>query len=89
LGAGVKLANLQFRSKKEKTEGFIREIKTHINKKIIKTQMEKLGAIIGDFVEIGCNAVTCPGTFLEKNVQIFPNMIIPKGLYKENSMLSR
>lgn len=88
VGAGVKLANLQFRSRKEKTEGFIREIKIRMNKKIIKTQMEKLGAIIGDFVEIGCNAVTCPGTLLEKNIQIFPNMNIPKGLYKENSMLS-
>ena len=88
VGAGVKLANLQFRSEKEKTEGFIREIKIRVNKKIIKTQREKLGAIIGDFVEIGCNAVTCPGTLLEKNIQIFPNMNIPKGLYKENSPLS-
>jgi len=88
LGAGVKLANLQFRSKKEKTEGFIREIKIKINKEIVNTKMEKLGSIIGDFVEIGCNAVTCPGTLLEKNIQIFPNMNIPKGLYKENSMLS-
>lgn len=87
LGAGVKLANLQFRSKKEKMEGFIKEIKINMDKKIIKTQMEKLGAIIGDFTEIGCNAVTCPGTLLENNIQIFPNINVPKGLYESGFTL--
>lgn len=87
LGAGVKLANLQFRSKEEKTDGFIRKIRVIINNEEINTEMEKLGAIIGDFVEIGCNSVTCPGTFLEKNVRIFPGTNLPKGSYKENSYI--
>lgn len=87
LGAGVKLANLQFRSKDEKTDGFIREIKINIDKKVISTQMEKLGAIIGDFVEIGCNAVTCPATLLETNARIYPCANVQKGLYKAGTTI--
>lgn len=87
LGAGVKLANLQFRSKKEKIEGFIKEIKINIDKKIVSTKMEKLGAIIGDFAEIGCNAVTCPATLLETNVRIYPCVNVLKGLYKAGTSI--
>ena len=87
LGAGVKLANLQFRTEEEKTKGFIREIKINIGREIIPTQMEKLGAMIGDFGEIGCNTVTCPGALLENNVRIYPNINISKGLYKAGSSI--
>ncbi|HJP18381.1 MAG TPA: glucose-1-phosphate thymidylyltransferase [Nitrospinota bacterium] len=87
LGAGVKLANLQFRTEEEKTKGFIREIKINFGREIIPTQMEKLGAIIGDFGEIGCNTVTCPGALLESNVRIYPNINISKGLYKAGSSI--
>lgn len=87
LGAGVKLANLQFRTEEEKIKGFIREIKINIGKNIVQTQMEKLGAVIGDFGEIGCNAVTCPGTLLENNARIYPNINIQKGLYKAGTSI--
>ncbi len=87
LGAGVKLANLQFRTEEEKTKGFIREIKINIGREIIPTQMEKLGAMIGDFGEIGCNAVTSPGTLMESNVRIYPNINISKGLYKAGTSI--
>ncbi len=87
MGAGVKLANLQFRTEEEKTKGFIREIKINIGREIIPTQMEKLGAMIGDFGEIGCNAVTCPGTLLESNVRIYPNINISKGLYRAGTSI--
>jgi hypothetical protein len=89
LGAGVKLANLQFRTKDEKTEGFIREIKIDVEKQIIHTGLEKLGAIIGDFGEVGCNAVTSPGTILENNARIYPNTNVPKGFFKAGTSIQR
>ena len=87
LGAGVKLANLQFRTEEEKNKGFIRKIKINIGREIVHSGLEKLGAVIGDFGEIGCNAVTCPGTLLENNVRIYPNINISKGLYKAGTSI--
>lgn len=87
IGAGVKLANLQFRTKEEKTENFIREIKLIIDKEIVQTGTGKLGSVIGDFGEIGCNAVTSPGVLLENNVRIYPCVNVPKGLYKSRTSI--
>ena len=39
---------------------------------IIETELRKLGAIIGDCVEIGCNSVLCPGTIIFPNTNIYP-----------------
>jgi len=89
LGAGVKLANLQFRTEEEKTKGFIREIKINVDRETVQTRMEKLGAVIGDFGEIGCNAVTFPGTLLENNVRIYPNINVQKGLYKAGTSIHK
>lgn len=55
LGAGVKLANVRF----DKKEIAIR----HEGKKYL-TGLRKFGAILGDRCQIGCNAVTNPGTLI-------------------------
>ncbi|MBN2479773.1 MAG: UDP-N-acetylglucosamine diphosphorylase [Parachlamydiales bacterium] len=62
LGAGVKCAN--FRLDKKNISFF------HLGK-IYKTNLKKLGAIIGDNSQIGCNSVLNPATFLGKNVIIY------------------
>ena len=36
------------------------------------TNMKKLGSIVGDNVEIGCNAVLTPGTIVGRNSTIYP-----------------
>ncbi len=36
------------------------------------TGMNKLGALVGDFAEIGCNAVLFPGTIAGRNSVIYP-----------------
>lgn len=36
------------------------------------TNMKKLCAVVGDNVEIGCNAVLTPGTIVGKNSTIYP-----------------
>ena len=36
------------------------------------TSLNKMGAIIGDYVNIGCNSVIFPGTIINSNVTIYP-----------------
>ncbi len=38
----------------------------------INTYLKKFGAIIGDYVEIGCNTVLNPGTIVGRNTNIYP-----------------
>ncbi|HEY8402203.1 MAG TPA: hypothetical protein VIK89_13130, partial [Cytophagaceae bacterium] len=38
----------------------------------IKTGLLKFGAILGDFAEIGCNAVLNPGTIIGRNSIVYP-----------------
>ena len=38
----------------------------------------KLGAFIGDYAEIGCNSVICPGTIIYKNVTVYPLVMVRK-----------
>ncbi|MFT4577196.1 MAG: acetyltransferase-like isoleucine patch superfamily enzyme [Nitrospinales bacterium] len=86
MGAGSKLANLQFRSREEKSEGFIHPIQ--IPSVDLETGMEKLGAVVGDHAEIGCNAVLCPGTLLGKDTWVSPNLMVPKGYYPPKTVLT-
>ena len=62
-GAGVILSNVKSDKK---------GIKINIDGVIIETELRKLGAIIGDCVEIGCNSVLCPGTIIFPNTNIYP-----------------
>lgn len=63
LGAGAKLANLLFSKK---------NISISIEESLIDTQRRKLGAILGDYSQIGCNSVTNPGTILGKRSCVHP-----------------
>jgi NDP-sugar pyrophosphorylase family protein len=63
LGAGSKLANLRL-------DG--REISIRFMGKKIPTGRKKLGAIIGDRAQIGCNAVLNPGTLIGKGAICYP-----------------
>ncbi len=38
----------------------------------IETNLKKVGAFLGDFVEVGCNSVLNPGTIIGKNSNIYP-----------------
>lgn len=63
LGAGTICANLRLDQS---------PINLHIQGMCIQTQMRKLGAIIGDKTQIGCNTVCNPGTLLGKEVLCNP-----------------
>lgn len=47
------------------------------------TGVKKLGAILGDKVEVGCNSVLCPGTVIGKNTTVYPLCVV-RGTVGEN-----
>lgn len=51
----------------------------------IETGLKKLGAMVGDFTEVGCNSVLCPGTVLGKNCTVYPLSRV-RGYIPENSI---
>ena len=42
----------------------------------IKTGLKKCGAMLGDFVEVGCNSVLNPGTVVGRNSSIYPTACV-------------
>lgn len=74
LGAGVILSNLK--SDKSNVNLTIDGVK-------IDSKMRKMGALIGDYAEIGCNSVLNPGTIIGKNTTVYPLSFI-RGTVEEN-----
>jgi bifunctional N-acetylglucosamine-1-phosphate-uridyltransferase/glucosamine-1-phosphate-acetyltransferase GlmU-like protein len=79
LGAGTKLANLKIVDV---------EMKLRVEGKVYKTGLRKLGAILGDRTETGCNSVTSPGTLLGKRSLVYPCINVPGGFYPKRSIIS-
>ena len=54
----------------------VKSDKTHVviksAEKSIETGRKKVGAMLGDFVEVGCNSVLNPGTVIGRESQIYP-----------------
>ena len=50
------------------------------------TNLRKLGAILGDFSDVGCNCVINPGTIIGKNTRVYPLTSI-RGVIPENSIV--
>ncbi|MBR5308857.1 MAG: UDP-N-acetylglucosamine pyrophosphorylase [Clostridia bacterium] len=42
----------------------------------IETGYKKFGAMVGDFVEVGCNSVLNPGTIIGRNSNIYPTSCV-------------
>lgn len=77
LGAGVILSNL----KNDKTNIVIK----NKNEKI-ETNLRKMGAIIGDNVDVGCNSVCFPGTIIKNNTSVYPLTRV-RGVIDSNSIM--
>lgn len=52
----------------------------------IETGIKKVGAMLGDFVEVGCNSVLNPGTVLGRNVSVYPTSCV-RGEIEEDSIV--
>ena len=77
LGAGVKLSNL--RHDGEAIGIWLDDVRR-------ATGLRKFGAIIGDGAQLGCNAVTNPGTVLGKSCMVHPNTTVG-GFHAEGSVI--
>ncbi|MDO4305038.1 MAG: UDP-N-acetylglucosamine pyrophosphorylase, partial [Bacillota bacterium] len=42
----------------------------------IKTGLKKFGAMLGDYVEVGCNSVLNPGTVIGRNTNVYPTSMV-------------
>ena len=76
LGAGTKLANLKM---------IPGPVMIAVNKKYHNTGRRKLGAILGDRTETGCNSVTSPGTLMEPHSVVYPGLTVAGGYYPRSS----
>lgn len=63
LGAGTITSNV----KSDKSN-----VHVTVDGKEVNTGLKKLGSVIGNFVEIGCNCVLNPGTFIGAYTRIYP-----------------
>ena len=63
MGAGSITSNV----KSDKT---LVEVK--VNGEVLPTGLKKMGAILGDQVEVGCGSILNPGTIVGSNTNIYP-----------------
>ena len=54
----------------------------------IETGMKKVGAMLGDYVEVGCGSVLNPGTVIGRNTNIYPLTSV-RGVIEENRIVKR
>ncbi len=73
LGAGVKLANFKTFGDEIRVEG-------------TPTGLRKFGAALGDFVSIGCNAVTAPGTVIGPRTLLYSGVTV-RGLLPADTVV--
>ncbi len=60
-------------------------VKIKYNNIEINTSLRKLGSILGDYVEVGCNSVLNPGVIIGRNTDIYPLSMV-RGFISENSI---
>ena len=56
--------------------------------KKIETDVKKFGAMLGDYVEVGCNSVLNPGSVVGRQTNIYPLSFV-RGYVPENSIYKR
>lgn len=86
MGAGSITSNV----KSDKT---LVVIKTQDKSEEFRTERKKVGAFLGDFVEIGCGSVLNPGTIIGRDSSVYPlssvRGIVPAGsIYKSKSEIA-
>lgn len=79
MGAGSITSNV----KSDKTLVVVKD--TYETKEEIETGLKKFGAMLGDYVEVGCNSVLNPGTVIGRNSNIYPLSRV-RGVIPSNSV---
>ncbi|MCI5143738.1 MAG: hypothetical protein D3909_18845 [Candidatus Electrothrix sp. ATG1] len=78
LGAGTKFANLRF---------LPGNVQIRTDNGVLDTGLRKLGAILGDRVQTGCNSVTNPGTLIGPEGILMPNTTADSGLHSPKKII--
>ncbi len=79
MGAGSITSNV----KSDKSLVVVKDV--YDTKEEIATGLKKFGAMLGDYVEVGCNSVLNPGTVIGKNSNIYPVSMV-RGVIPANSI---
>ena len=80
MGAGAVTSNI----KSDRTLVVVRD-----GEQAIETGLRKMGAMLGDHVEVGCNSVLNPGTVIGRGSRVYPlssvrGVIPPRHIYKNS-----
>ena len=78
LGAGTKFANLKFLGG---------NVSIRTENGAVDSGRRKLGAILGDGAQTGCNSVTNPGTIIGKGGILMPNTTAPSGYHRPKTII--
>ena len=76
MGAGSITSNV----KSDKTLVVVKD-----GKEEIKTGLKKFGAMLGDYVEVGCNSVLNPGTVIGAHTNVYPLSMV-RGVVADHSI---
>ena len=57
----------------------------HGSEEEVETGIKKVGAMLGDYADIGCNSVLNPGTVVGRNANVYPLSCV-RGVVPENSI---
>lgn len=87
LGAGTKLSNLTIVSEKDRETGRRPTIQIQIEHIIYDTELAKLGAILGDDAQTGCNSVLNPGCLVGPRSLVYANVSLGKGFYGPDTII--
>jgi NDP-sugar pyrophosphorylase family protein len=84
MGAGAVTSNI----KSDRTNVVVRD-----GQERFETGLRKMGAMLGDHVEVGCNSVLNPGTVIGPESRVYPlssvrGYIPPKHIYKNNGEIA-
>ena len=77
MGAGAVTSNVK---------GDRKPVVIHDGTASLPTGMKKVGAMLGDYAEIGCGSVLNPGTVIGRNTQVYPLTSV-RGVIPEDSIL--
>lgn len=81
MGAGSITSNV----KSDKT---LVVVKDRTAQEEIETGLKKFGAMLGDYVEVGCNSVLNPGTVIGRNSNIYPTSCV-RGVIPANAIFKK
>lgn len=78
LGAGTKLANLKM---------IPGTVSVRSGTEMVDTGRRKIGAVLGDHTETGCNSVTSPGTLMGPRSIVYPGVAVPAAHYPRGTVV--